>query len=220
MTRRGPYFSLLVLAAGAALTACTAAPNAAPTPTVDAPGAATQAPSTAASAPDPDVIVIGPEGIDVLDADGASLFAAAYGDPLADVLAGLESVLGAAPVEGTDPGHIERAPYDTYTWDGLRLGAAPEAAGIAFDAQGTGDATGGVEVRTPEGVTVGADAETVRSTYPDTYESYPDFDIARGPNAVVDETTSPARTFSVAVYLDAPATVVTRIFAPVDSQGA
>lgn len=221
MTSRGPCLALLI-AAAAALTACTAAPGAAPTPTptAESPVAATEAPDTTTepAGSGADAIVIGPLGIEVLDAGGGSLFAATYRDPLDDVVAGLETVLGAAPVEGTDPGNIERAPYDIYTWDGLRLGADP-APDVTFDVRATGDATGGVEVRTPEGVTIGTDTGTVRSTYPDTYESYPEFDIARGPAVVVDETLDPPRTFSVFVLLNAPATVVTRIAAPADSHG-
>lgn len=219
MTLRGPYLALLITAA-AVLTACTATPSAAPGPSSGAPDtpAATEAPDATAEPSVPHAIVIGPERIEVVDADGESLFAATYRDPLDDVVAGLESVLGAAPVEGTDPGHIERAPYDIYTWDGFRLGADP-APDVTFDVRATGDATGGVEVRTPEGVAIGTDADTVRGIYPDTYESYPEFDIARGPAVVVDETMDPPRTFSVAVYLHAPATVVTRIAAPGDSHG-
>jgi hypothetical protein len=217
---RVPYFALLI-AAGALLAGCVATPAAAPVPSAEM-GAPrvdqATSPTAEPRAPLPDALVIGPEGLEVIDAGGESLFSASYRDPLDQVIAGLESVLGAAPVEGIDPGHIERMPYDTYTWDGLRLGAAP-APDVAFDVRATGDATGGVEVRTPEGVTIGAEAEFVRSVYPGTYESYTLFDIARGPAAVVDETTSPPRTFSITVYLDAPATVVTSIRGPADSHG-
>jgi hypothetical protein len=164
-------------------------------------------------------IVIGPEGFEVRDESGDALFAASYEDPLADVLAGLEATLGAPPVEGMDEGHIERPPYRTFAWDGFRIGEAGEPARIAFDVLATGDATGGVEVTTPEGISIGTDAATVETTYPETFVSYPDFSRADGPGVVVDTSQSPPRTLSVAVWIDAPATTVTRIGAPIDSWG-
>ena len=224
MTFRGPYLALL-LAAAAVLTACTATPAAAPVPSADPGGiTATPLPETTAppepeADPEADEIVVGPTGFEVLDAGGAVLFAAAYDDPLDDVVAGLESVLGAAPVEGTDPGHNDRAPYATFSWDGFRLGEGYPQGGIDFDVEATGNATGDVEVRTPEGVWIGTEVATVRATYPDRYESYSDFDIARGPEVSVDESRSPARMFGVVVYLEAPITAVDRIYAPTDSWG-
>lgn len=221
MTTRTSFVALLV-AAAAVLTACAGAPSAtSPTPTRPATGepAASSTPEpTTPSAAAAAELVIGPGGIDVLDASGMTLFAASYGDPLAEVLTGLETALGAEPVRGTDPGHIERLPYDTYTWDGLRLGQGP-GGGVEFDVQATGDATGAVRVRTPEGIAIGSDADTVRAAYPDRYESWADFDIARSPGLVVDPNTSPPREWSIAVYLAAPPETVTRIFAPADNQG-
>ena len=220
MTFRGPYLALLI-AAATVLTGCTATPAAAPMPSADPAGVtATPLPETIAPPePEADELVVGPEGFEVLDAGGGVLFAAAYGDPLPEVVTGLGAVLGAAPVEGVDPGHNDRAPYATFSWDGFRLGAGYPQGDIAFDVVATGNATGGVEVRTPEGVWIGTDAATVRATYPGRYESYSDFDIARGPEVSVDDSDSPARMFGVVVYLEAPITAVDRIYAPSDSWG-
>lgn len=212
---------LIALAVAAAtLTGCTSAPAAAPAST-NAPSAS-PTPVGAADEDDaaiPESIVIGPTGFEVQDEAGDVLLAASYEDPLADVLAGLEATLGAPPVEGMDPGHTERPPYRTFAWEGFRIGEAGEPARIAFDVLATGPATGGVEVTTPEGIGIGTDAATLEATYPDTFEGYPDFTIARGPAVVVDTSRDPARTLSVAVWIDAPATTVTRMAAPVDSWG-
>jgi hypothetical protein len=211
---------LALAVAAATLTGCTSAPATPASTTVPSPSptpAATAEEDTAASA---DAIVVGPVGFEVQDEAGDVLFAASYEDPLADVLAGLEATLGAPPVEGTDEGHIERPPYRTFAWDGFRIGEAGEPARIAFDVLATGDATGGVEVTTPEGIAIGTDAATLEATYPDGFETYPEFSIARGPAVVVDTSRDPARTLSIAVWIDAPATTVTRIAAPVDSWGA
>lgn len=211
---------LLALAVAAAtLAGCTAAPAtpaSTAVPSTTPPPVATAEEDTAAAA---DSIVIGPEGFEVRDDAGDALFAATYEDPLADVLPGLEATLGAPPVEGMDEGHSERPPYRTFSWDGFLIGEAGEPARIAFDVLATGDAIGGVEVTTPEGIAIGTDAATVESTYPDTFETYSDFSRADGPGVVVDTSQSPPRTLSVAVWIDAPATTVTRMFAPVDSWG-
>lgn len=211
---------LIALAVAAAtLTGCTSAPPAAPASTT-APSAS---PTPVAASDDdttiPESIVIGPLGFDVQDEAGDVLFAAGFEDPLADVLAGLEATLGAPPVEGMDEGHIERPPYRTFAWDGFRIGESAQPGSIAFDVLVTGPATGGVEVTTPEGIGIGTDAATLEAAYPDTFEGYPDFARADGPGVVVDTSRDPARTLSVAVWIDAPATTVTRIFAPVDSWG-
>lgn len=218
MTRRVPYFAVLI-AAGAVLVGCVATPSAAPSPSPAGDSTVSPPPATTApTEPEPDEIVIGPVGLEVLDAADEVLYAAAYGDPLADVVAGLEAVLGAPPVEGTAPGSPDRAPHATYTWDGLTIGEGYPEGGIAFDIRATGDATGGVRLRTPEGIGIGTDAETVRATYA-TYESLTDFDLARGPAVVVDESQSPGREFGVVVVLLAPVTAVDRIYAPTDSWG-
>ncbi|MEL4319635.1 hypothetical protein WJX64_11520 [Leifsonia sp. YIM 134122] len=214
---------VVVVSAAALLTACTGAPTAstmAPSPSstsVRATPTEVTSPTPVAAAPA--AVVIGPEGFEVQDAAGVALLSVSYGDDLDDVAASLAAVLGAAPVVGQDAGHIERRPFETLTWDGLRLGAYGDQI-PKFDVLATGPATGGIEVRTPEGVAIGDDAATLAATYPDTFESYsPDFDIARGPAAVVDASADPVRTFSVAIYVDDAAPAITRIGAPVDSRG-
>lgn len=211
---------LVALAVAAAtLTGCTSAPVTPASTTVPSPSPTPVATAEEEDAAAPDSIVIGPVGFELQDEAGDVLFAASYEDPLADVLAGLEATLGAPPVQSTDEGHIERPPYRTFAWDGFRIGEAGEPARIAFDVLATGDATGGVEVTTPEGIAIGTDAATLEATYPDGFETYPEFSIARGPAVVVDASRDPARTLSIAVRIDAPATTVTRIVAPVDSWG-
>lgn len=214
---------VIVLSTAALLTACSAAPAipttaATPSSTV-VPATPTEVASPTPVSAGPAAVVIGPEGLEVQDAAGVVLLSVSYGDDLDDVAASLTAVLGARPVVGQDPGHIERHPFETLTWDGLRLGVYGDQT-PKFDVLATGPATGGIEVRTPEGVAIGDDAAVLAATYPDTFESYaPDFDIARGPAAVIDAAADPVRTFSVAVYVDDAAPEITRIRAPVDSQG-
>ncbi|UOE43790.1 hypothetical protein [Agromyces larvae] len=182
-----------------------------------------QAPDTQSSVRPPEsdaaTIIVAADGFTVIADDDTALLEAAYDDPLDAVVERLAAVLGEEPVVGDDPGHAERPPYTTYGWGGFRLGTAHETSDLAFDVLASGPATGDVEVRTAEGIAIGSSTNAVRTTYPATIAEFDDFLVAHGPDVVVGEAQDPPRTLTVAVYIDAPAQGVTRIFAPVDSYG-
>lgn len=179
--RRGLVALLLV--AALALTGCTAQEPASPTATTGAEGPLTrpkpsQTPkSTPVSPPAPegaDVrdVVVTATAIEVRDENGELVASYDYFQPTEEVVAGLSSAFGAAPVSSPYPGGNHDGPGTNHEWGGFRL-VDTDAPGQAphFSNHHVSVATqleGGVRISTTDGIMVGDDATALEAAHPET----------------------------------------------------
>jgi hypothetical protein len=208
------------------------------TPTSPSPSPAATAPPSPSPAPvaAPDRVVIDAEFIRVLADDGSELARFDYFQPTAEVIAGLDSYLGASEqtwFEGR--GHAMPATY--HDWGGLRLADTVPAGQRPYDPEHWVSVTSvdanGVTIMAPDDVVVGdavgplieADGtdEVHRWTSPETAVASVSFridlvELPPMPGADPSDDWSPS--FGVMVVGDETAGVVTRLAAPSANFGA
>lgn len=153
------------------LAAC--ASNAAgPQPSTGSPSAAadpvpSDPPAPAAS------ILVGSDGLQVVDADGAVLESVTYFDPIADVVAVISAATRQDPVVEPHSGGIESSPGTAYVWDGLLLNDTDEPAAAPplypeWYVRVEGPTAGNLALTTVEHVAVGQTQAEVETLVPGT----------------------------------------------------
>jgi len=158
---------LLAVVLVAVLTACQQVDENAPVPA--APASNSPAETSTASDVDPletvTVVEVGPESLDLVDADGATVMALSYDDAVDGVVKALTIVLASEPAVTPEDGGLESPAFVRYEWAGFELQDAQPEAGSFTDISNylvsvTVAAQDDVSFVTPAGSRIGDDLRT------------------------------------------------------------
>lgn len=198
---------------------------------------ATQLPSPAIStSPTPEAsadpiaeamaLVVRPEALEFVDADGGVLLAVSYEAPAAEMVDSLTAVIGSAPETREHDGGLESPPGVYYEWPGLTVsdpepvdGLFPGLSNLMLSV--SAPSAGGIEsITTEQGYAVGAETAPILLENDWTVPEYGAFNFPAefGPELGAASGDNPAypNAWAVSINAESQATVIMHIVAPVN----